>query len=340
MSADGTDVLVLGAGAAGLVAARRLVAAGRRVVVLDKGRAVGGRTASRRVADGRHDQGAQFVTLQHEEVADLTEALRSLGALVGWFDGAPDVTLPLDDDAGAGDEAADGHPRYRGGPAARGIAEVLAATLPDVRTAARVTGLEVAAGRWHAAVEDGPPVVAGALVCTAPAPQAVSLLAGVELDDDLRSALAAVRYEPAWTLLATPATTPRLPAHGAARLDHDVVAFVADEHRKGTSSVPAVTVHSTGRWAQDHLEDEAADAGAALAAAAGQLVGTALTPVHVHRWRYATPVAHGDDPAPVGRVTGADGSRAPLALAGDGYVGGRVEGAMRSGHLAARALLR
>jgi predicted NAD/FAD-dependent oxidoreductase len=44
-----TDVLVVGAGMAGLTAAAELQRAGRRVLVLDEGRGVGGRLASRRI---------------------------------------------------------------------------------------------------------------------------------------------------------------------------------------------------------------------------------------------------------------------------------------------------
>ena len=55
------DVLVVGAGMAGVTAAAELRRAGRRVLVLDKGRAVGGRLASRGVGAATFDHGAQFI---------------------------------------------------------------------------------------------------------------------------------------------------------------------------------------------------------------------------------------------------------------------------------------
>lgn len=193
-------------------------------------------------------------------------------------------------------------------------------------------------GRWRLDLADGTSIDADAVVLTPPAPQTSALLTGQAIEDHLQEALVAVRYDPCWTLLATPDDDPRLPPSGAARLDHDVVAFVADEQRKGTATRPAVTIHSTGPWAREHLDDDHDAVGRALVAAAEPLLGVGLEIAHVHRWRYARPTAHGDDPAPVGHATGTDGTRAPLVLAGDGYVGGRVEGAMRSGHLAAVAL--
>ncbi len=57
-------VVVVGAGIAGLVAARRLADAGADVVVVDKGRSVGGRLATRRIGDATLDHGAQFFTVR------------------------------------------------------------------------------------------------------------------------------------------------------------------------------------------------------------------------------------------------------------------------------------
>ncbi|HMQ53993.1 MAG TPA: FAD-dependent oxidoreductase, partial [Anaerolineae bacterium] len=53
------DVLVVGAGLSGLMAANLLKAYGFKVTVLDKGRSVGGRLATRRIGPGRADHGAQ-----------------------------------------------------------------------------------------------------------------------------------------------------------------------------------------------------------------------------------------------------------------------------------------
>ena len=60
------DVLVIGSGMTGIACARKLHAAGLDVLVLDKGRGIGGRMATRRVeVNGQticFDHGAQYVT--------------------------------------------------------------------------------------------------------------------------------------------------------------------------------------------------------------------------------------------------------------------------------------
>ncbi|MBC8101135.1 MAG: NAD(P)-binding protein, partial [Cytophagales bacterium] len=55
-----TDFLVIGAGLAGLAFAGDAAASGASVRLLDKGRGVGGRTATRRFGDLRVDHGAQY----------------------------------------------------------------------------------------------------------------------------------------------------------------------------------------------------------------------------------------------------------------------------------------
>ena len=73
MSADQRSCIVVGAGISGLLAAGALQGEGWNVTVLDKGRGVGGRMATRRVGGGTFDHGAQFFTVRGERFAGLVE---------------------------------------------------------------------------------------------------------------------------------------------------------------------------------------------------------------------------------------------------------------------------
>ncbi len=53
-----TKTTIVGAGIAGLAAARQLQSAGHEVQVIDKGCGVGGRMATRRIKGARLDHGA------------------------------------------------------------------------------------------------------------------------------------------------------------------------------------------------------------------------------------------------------------------------------------------
>lgn len=61
-----TDVLIIGAGLAGLSAANELKRAGHNVLIIDKGRGIGGRLAGRRIGDASFDHGAQFFTARED----------------------------------------------------------------------------------------------------------------------------------------------------------------------------------------------------------------------------------------------------------------------------------
>ena len=96
-------VAIVGAGLAGLMAARPLADAGHEVVLLDKGRSPGGRLATRRVGAAVIDHGAQFFTVRSDAFAAHVGAWRRDGLVTEWC-------------RGFGSEP-DGYPRYavRGG---------------------------------------------------------------------------------------------------------------------------------------------------------------------------------------------------------------------------------
>jgi predicted NAD/FAD-dependent oxidoreductase len=324
-------VVVLGAGVAGLVGARVLERSGHEVVVLDKGRRPGGRMATRRPhgPDGPvFDHGAQFVTLREQALADETQRWRDEGWLVEWFRGSPDE----------GTADGDGHPRFRGAPYQRALPEALAAELADVRTGVRVASLTHEAGAgWTATTDEGDAVRGDALLCTPPVPQTLTLLetGGVTLPDALDAELRTVAYEPCIAVLALPLGVTALPPPGVVRLpDHDVLDIVTDNHSKGISPVPAVTIHGSGDWSRAHWDRPDDEVGAALIAAASEVLGTdQLVVSSLQRWRYSAPTTRHDDLAPGGELPG------PIRFAGDCWAGGRVEGAALSGHTAATRLV-
>ena len=64
-------IIVVGAGISGCVCAWRLARAGHEVTLLEKGRGVGGRMATRRMEGARIDHGAQFFTARDPRMLEL-----------------------------------------------------------------------------------------------------------------------------------------------------------------------------------------------------------------------------------------------------------------------------
>jgi predicted NAD/FAD-dependent oxidoreductase len=311
-------VAVIGAGMAGLTAARALLDGGHQVTVLDKGRRPGGRLATRALHGGaRADHGAQFFTVRSPEFGSRVSGWLADGVIWEWC-------------RGFGDE--DGHPRYA---AVGGMAELagrLAAGL-DVACSVHVEAVRPSGAGWEVSWSSGHggaagSVTADAVVLTAPVAQSVALVPGLTGAPDLA-------YTPTLSLLVGLDGPSSVPRPGGIQLPDDPVwSWVADNVAKRVSARPAVTLHTTPEVAADRWDEEPSRLEADLLAAASPwLGGSAVVATSVHRWRYATPVEPHPDRCWVAHGGG-------IVLAGDAFGGPRVEGAFLSGLAAADAVAR
>ena len=316
-------VAIVGAGIAGLAAARWLTAAGAAATVVDKGRAPGGRVATRRGAGGLVvDHGAQYFTVRDPELA--VEVTRWAGAgVVARWDGRIASLAPGGEPA----PVTPGEPLWIGREGNSALPRHLAAGL-DVRTGRRVAAVRERGGGW--CLEIGGGEVEGpfdALLVTAPAPQAAALFPP---DDPLGAVASAVPMLPTWALLLRAGEEDGLPFDGAFVSGSPVAWW-----KRGRSPGSWVA-HASHEWSAAHLEETAEEVAATLAAALAALAGGSRLEIReatAHRWRHAAP-ADGPLPPPAGLVD----PRRRAALAGDWCRGGRVEGAWLAGRAAAREL--
>ncbi len=311
-----TDVLVIGAGMAGLIAARELQRAGYRVRVLDKGRGVGGRLASRRMDGATFDHGAQFMTTRDPRFGAVLEQARQNGAVEEWCRGF-----------GGG---MDGHLRWRGKPSMSAVAKHLALEL-DLHLENQVAALRRDGCQWHADTASGHTFTAGAVVLTPPVPQALAILdaGGLVLPPETRTRLAAIEYERCLAVLAALEGPSRIPPPGGFAPSDGPIAWIADNQLKGISAEPAVTIHATHAFSLKHWEGNRQESGRALLDAAATWLGAGIRTFQVHGWRYSKPMRV--DPESCLLVS----QSPPLVLAGDAFGGPRVEGAALSGWAAA-----
>ena len=182
---DVIDCAVIGAGPAGLSAARELKRQGRTVVVLDKGRGPGGRLSSRRTERTRFDHGCKELTFREPEMSpDLQEWIQA-GAVASW--------TPRLADGSRGDV------RYVGTPAMNDVIKHLARDL-EVRFNCRVLELKRIDGCWAIIQQQGNIELRCRTVIVAiPAPQAIDLLAPIEFDELER--IRTVSFSGIWALL-------------------------------------------------------------------------------------------------------------------------------------------
>jgi renalase len=314
------DLLVIGAGMAGLCAAAACQKAGRNVVVIDKGRGLGGRMATRRMGDATFDHGAQFITARDPRFAALLEEARAAGAASEWCNGF----------AGR----SDGHPRWRGTPGMTGLARFLANGLEVVQEK-QVTAVRLDKDRWSVAMADGETWSARAVILTAPVPQSVKLLedSGVTLASEMTKRLAAIEYERCLAVMAVLDGPSGLPAPGGFAPKDGPVAWIADNQLKGVSAVPAITLHATHEFSLAHWDKDREETARVLLEVAAPWLSAEVKTSQVHGWRFSRPIAV--DPQPCAIIS----REPPLILAGDSFCGSRVEGAAVSGWAAAQVVL-
>jgi len=292
------DVLVVGAGLAGAMAARESADAGLRVLVLDKGRGPGGRLSTRRVDGAGFDHGAACLQARGEDFRAWLGVQVAAGRAAPWGEGW--VGVP-------------------------GMNMLVAGLLEgiDVRWSTTVAALVRVAGHWQAIDAKGLPFArAPRLVLAVPAPQAHALLTATAATtgwDAAGSALVAaleqVQYAPCWVGLAVvegaEAHEPVIP-EAAALAASGLAAVVREGAKPGRCDVGHWVVHADAGWSALHLEQTAEDAARCLRTAFVAATGiddSRIRSFGAHRWRYARPLT-GLDPALVVAVDG-------LALAGD-----------------------
>ncbi len=325
-----TDVLIVGAGIAGMMAGHRLADYGLQSLILERNDVVGGRLATAHVGPGLADYGAQFFTARTPEFSAWTERWLEDGIIfqwgTGWSAGSLDASTP------------DGHPRYAARGGMRALAEYLATGL-DVQIHAGVVGVTYGKrGGWQALDVKGRIINARGLLLTIPAPLALRLLdAGeVEVSPSDEEALKGISFAPTLAGLFWIDGTIALPEPGAVQRPNAPIAWIADNQRKGLSPDAAlITIHAGPSYSRElwHMPDwevlVALESGLRLFRESHAVVKQS----RLERWLYATPT----DLHPEKYLVA--GNLAPLVFAGDAFGGPRVEGAALSGRAAAEALV-
>jgi predicted NAD/FAD-dependent oxidoreductase len=339
------DVVVVGAGIAGLCAAGELTRDGRRVLVIEKSRGIGGRMATRRVGEAVCDHGAQFFTVRGRAFGGIVAAAHESGAVETWchgFDG-------------------DGHARWRG---ARGMTdlpkwlanELLSSDLAgtcDIKTGAQATAVAVDGQRVLVtlAQADGraEQLTAAGVVLTTPVPQALDLMRAGGIvgggtclaDPESIEQLERVAYDPCFALMLVLDRPSLVPSPGGIQFPADgpgPIAWLADNQQKGISAVPALTIHASGAFSREHFDVAPDEVAAILLEAARPWIDgdpvTAVVERSLHRWKFALPTTI--LPAPLVAVT----QSPPVVCCGDAFAGPRVEGAASSGLAAGRWMQR
>ncbi len=316
-------VIVIGAGLSGLIAATDLGRRGVPTLVLDKGRSVGGRLATRRApgVDGREarfDHGAQFFTVRSPEFASLVDEWLGIGLVREWCRGFR--------------PGGDGFPRYVANGGMNAIAKHLAQSV-DVRCDTKVHAIAGDAGTLSVSADDGERWESDVVVATPPVPQSLALCENgwLPIPEDDEHSLLAISYAPCLALLVSLDRPSSVPAPGGLQLDpadDAVFSFVGDNMAKGISDVSALTFHANDRVSMERYDEEDDDTRAYLLSEASRYFDSAgIVHVELKKWKYARPiVGYHARLLSVEPIPGTS-----LVFGGDAFGDSKIEGSALSG---------
>ncbi len=302
---------IIGAGMAGITAARTLTAAGQPVQIFEKSRGSGGRLASKSSEMGRVNLGTQ---------AFNTDNALFLEELQSW------------QQAGWVKRCTAENTHWLGAPYMSALTRNLLGEIPAL-FACEIRELSHSNKGWllhdQYGQEHGP---FQQLIMAIPAPQAEVLLSNCV--PELAEQAASVVMQPAWMValgFKKPITLPSDLAH----LNNSTIAEVIHTPQSADHPMQTLMLRASVEWSTEHLEDQHGQVIDTLTQALTTLLGTPLPQADsafAHRWRYAL----GALPEPYTLL--ADPQRG-LYVAGDWCGHGDVQSAWKSGQQAAQQLL-
>jgi predicted NAD/FAD-dependent oxidoreductase len=334
------EVLIVGAGMAGLTCARDLQQAGVSVLVLEKSRGVGGRCATRRIENDLLDHGLAFYHGRDEELRASLERAGGDDLIPGWPRQIRGEGTPCQPRAF---RATDWRLTYAAGVT---LFPKHLATGLDVRLSSRVVGVESMADRWRVMDDGERAFEARDLVITIPTPQALALMDS-RLDESrelrsLRSLLRDAGFVSTLTVMALYPPEVPVPAWEMWYPEESAILHLIshDSSKRRQPERTALVLQGLPAWSRAQWDRPVEEWRTAILDEAGHLAGSwAARPavVQTHRWRYARLDSGGDLAGPA--LAALPGGRR-LGFAGEGFMpGGGVEAAWRSGRELARRLM-
>lgn len=346
MSANQDPIVIIGGGISGVMAARTLLEAGEEnVLLLDKGRSLGGRMITREIAGARMDHGAQFFTVQSSDFKELTHQWLAQGWIKelaevpnGYWavDGMNSLIRHLADPV-------DFCVRVR-------VTKILASPngwilrwISEEQTYVAQTYQEVPKEEVY---DPGKEAIihARAILLAVPVPQALFLLdqGNIEMDETVKASLHSINYLPCLTAMLVLESQPSTAdfVYLGTGLP-DPIRNIVNNQKKGISSIPAITIQANEGWSRENFwrpDQEILEE--LLQYAEPWLAGVKVRDKQLKRWSYSLATRTFAGPFLDMHL------HAPLLLAGDAFVPdkdllkiGNIETAVLSGQEAAKHLL-
>ncbi|MBE2281526.1 MAG: NAD(P)-binding protein [Ignavibacteriaceae bacterium] len=331
MDSNKFDVIIIGSGITGLSAGTSLLNSGKSVLILDKGKAAGGRTASRRIESPSKnsfdtvDYGAPGFEVFTPVFKNFVSDFLSKGILKSWFD-----ILAFDNNAVIS--------KYCGVNSMREFAIELSKNLNITQNFKVVKiSLDNATNLWEVTGETGISYFCSNLFLTAPLPQSLELLqiSSIKLPYSSLSILDLIQYEKCIVLAIQPVKEFIFPEQGFIDNFNHNIFLAVDNHKKGIKcSNQLITLYFSAALSEEIWDYNSDSLVKALFNQSQEILkGESPVSYFAHKWRYSKPTSFYHEPFfTTHELPG-------LYICGDAFVKEGVEGAFLSGKATANHIL-
>ncbi|ELS30712.1 MULTISPECIES: NAD(P)/FAD-dependent oxidoreductase [Pseudanabaena] len=331
------DVIVIGAGIAGITCAQQLKQAGLDITIVEKSAGVGGRMATRRLQGTWVDHGAQLISVKSDSFGRFVRKLQDKGIVQEW---TRDV-YQLSASGLIAPEADARHTRYCCPMGMTAIAKYLAHEIPIINNA-RIVSVSHKDDKWQLVTDRQELLETAAIVSTIPAPQFLPIFEEVlAAAPNFLHAVQSVTFAPSVTIMAGYNANNSVPSEWQAIrcINDPILDWISYDSSKHSDKAvqPVFVLQSTADFAKQSMEEPDLEiAGKPLLNQVGRLLAKWLASPEwwqVHRWRYA--IAEES----LGVSCLSTEIPLPLICAGDWCAGKNIEAAYHSGLAAAESAI-
>jgi renalase len=242
------DIIVIGAGVAGLTLARELKQAGRDVLILEKSRGLAGRSATRTLYGNRVDHGAQYFTVRDERFQKQVYDWLAQGHLKIWSHGFHRLT-----DKGLVPPS-QGNPRYVFPKGMNTIGKLLGEGI-NVQTETKVMSIVIKGDAWLISSETGETFEAKTVILNMPPEQALALCP-FDLGT-VKGQLERVVMEPNFSLMLGFEASLAPHWQGVLVETSSPISWLAhDSTKREDAKEVTLVVHSTPAFARENFDQE------------------------------------------------------------------------------------
>ena len=316
------DTIIIGAGMTGITAGNYLQRLGLNVLLLDKGKGIGGRIATRRInfesKKAVFDYGAQYIEKSNGNFANLISSLKEKNIITEW------KNL----------EAGKGSDKFIGIKSMREIAIFLARNL-KVFNSTKIIEIGFKEGYWEIVSESGNVFRSKTLLLTLPVPQAIELLddSKFQIESSMRNNLSAIEYERSIVGLFVADGSINLAGKGGIYFNNSPINFIGDNNVKGINNFKrAITVEMANKFSVENWDLNSKELGRIILDMSKDWITGSIIDSQIHKWKFSRPIN------PYEKVFEIIDSSKALLIAGDAFGGKNLESAYISGYSAAEKI--